>query len=314
MNTGEKINWIVGAPVGIAIRNIDYVAPHAHDGVIELILCLTGKVKVSYCFEEFTLDQGEFILVDKDAHIIYGQEPGICASIYIDLASFNKKYPYIDSIFFVCEGTKQSKVPYNTTNHKYLKAMLLTMLTIVLEHDGETAEYIKNVNKIASNIVDLLLDKFDIIFWYHPDMSIKPDALLRYRMMSDYVAKRQKEKIDISDLAEAFQLSNVYVSEFLSSVSLGFRRMLNFTRACSAEKMLIDTQMNILDISEACGFSDPKYLYESFNIWYKCTPHQFRKKYLSEAGKNNIETYLPISDIAKPLEDMRKEHFIDWFM
>lgn len=314
MSTGEKIDWIKGTPIGITIREVKYVAPHVHEGVIELILCLTGKITVSYCFEEFTLEQGEFILVDKDAHLMYSGENGICASFYIDLSYFKKKYPYIDSVFFVCEGTRQSKVPYDTYNHKYMKAMLLAILTFVLETPDERRDYLDKISHSASSIVDLLLNKFDIIFWYHPNLSIKADALLRYRMMTDYVSRRQTEKISITDLAEAFQLSNVYVSEFLSSVSLGFRRMLNFTRACSAEKMLINTQLNILDISETCGFSDPKYLYETFETWYRCTPYQFRKKYLSEAGKDNIETYLPIAEIAKPLELMRKEHFIEWFM
>ncbi len=311
---GERINWIPETPVGFSIRNVEYVAPHVHEGVIELILCLTGKVTVSYCFEEFTLERGEFILVDKDAHLIYGEEPGVCVSIYIDLSKFNKIYPYIDSIFFVCEGTRQSQVPYNTANHKALKAMLLTMLTIILEHVESEAGYVENVNKLASKIIELLLEKFDIIFWYHPNLVIKPDALLRYRMMTDYFAKRHTEKVTLSDLAEEFQLSKIYVSEFLSGVSLGFRKMLNFVRACSAEKMLINTQMNILDISEACGFSDPKYLYDSFEAWYKCTPHQFRKKYFSEADKQNTEIYLPVADIAAPLEQMRKEHFIEWFI
>ena len=314
MNVGEKINWIKGTPIGITIRSIDYVAPHDHEGVLELILCLTGKITISYFFEEFTLEPGEFILVDKDAHLLYVKEPGICASIYIDLSFFKKKYPYIDTVFFVCEGTRQSKVPYNTYDHKYLKAMLLALLTVVLERTEDSPDYLKNINKFSSNIVELLLNKFDIIFWYHPNLSIKPDAILRYRRMMDYMARRQTEKVDIADLSEEFQLSKVYISEFLSSISLGFRKMLNFNRACRAEKMLINTRMNILDISEACGFSDPKYLYETFEAWYQCTPHQFRKKYLSEAGKENIETHLPVAEIAVPLESLRKEHFIELFI
>lgn len=314
MNAGDNTNKIEDTPIDIIIREIDYIAPQVHADVVEIILCLSGEVTISYCFEEFTLKTGEFILVDKDAYYLYNGNGAICASFYIDLSFFKAKYPYIDSLFFVCEGTKESRVPFDTYNHKYLKAMLIALLTYVSENTDLNPDYVDKINKITLNIVDLLVNKFDIIYWYHPDLVIQESALLRHRMMMDYVFKHHTENINISILAEKFNLSDIYISEFISSISLGFRKMLNFIRASDAARLLISTDMNVLSISEACGFSDPKYLYKAFKEWYYCTPNEFRKKYLSEIGNEDVARRLRLSDIVGPLEQMRKEHFIDWFM
>ena len=64
MITGEKINWIEGTPLGVNIREIEYIAPHVHYDIVEITLCLLGEIKMSYCFEEFTLSPGDVILVD----------------------------------------------------------------------------------------------------------------------------------------------------------------------------------------------------------------------------------------------------------
>lgn len=314
MNAGDTTNRIKGTPIGIIIREIDYIAPKVHENVVEIILCLSGQVTISYFFEEFTLKTGEFILVDNDAYYLYNGNGAICASFYIHLPFFKTKYPYIDSLFFVCEGTSESRVPFDTYNHKYLKAMLIALLTYVSENTDHSPDYVNKINNIALSIIDLLVNKFDIIFWYHPDLAIQDSALLRYRMMMDHVFKHHTESINISMLAEKFNLSEIYVSEFLGGISLGFRRILNFIRVADAARLLISTNMNVLNISEACGFSDPKYLYKSFKEWYYCTPNQFRKKYLSEIGNEDMASQLRLSDITAHLEQMRKEHFIDWFM
>jgi AraC-like DNA-binding protein len=314
MIAGVTTNRIKDSPIGIVIREIDYIAPHVDEDIFEIIMCLSGEVTISYFFEEFTLRAGEFILVDKDVHYLYNGNGALCVSFYIHLSFFKKKYPYIDSLYFVCEGTRESKVPFDTYNHKHLKAMLIALLTYLSDNADSNPEILKKTNIITLNIVDLLVDKFDITFWYHPDLVIQKPVLLRYRMMMDYIFKHHTECIKISSLAEKFNFSEVYISELLSSVSLGFRKMLNYNRVSHAARLLINTDMSILSISEACGFSDPKYLYKAFAEWYNCTPNMFRKQYLSEVGNEDIVRTLQLSHIVKPLEQMRKEHFIDWFM
>ncbi len=310
----EEIKWINGTPLGLIIRNVNYVAPHYHKGVLEIILCLSGHITVSYCFEEFTLTAGEFILVDKDAHFLCNGVNAVCVSFYFDLSYFRKKYRYIDNLFFVCEGTKQSTVPFNTYNHKHLKAMLLAILIYLADNKDATNQIESKICNIVENIIELLLDKFDIMFWYHPGLHINKSAMEKYRVMTGYLSMHHADKISLESLSEKIGLSKAYISEFLSSVSLGFQKMLNYYRAFQAAQMLIDTNLNILEVSEQCGFSDPKYFYKSFRFWYSCTPNQFRKKYSYSGESCNREEILGLGDISKYIEEITMKHFVEWFV
>ena len=132
----EKIPWIKGTPLGIRIRNIEFVPTHLHESVIEIIFCMKGSVKFSYGFEEFKLSAGEFISVDKDAHFLFeGEADNVCVSFYIDLKWFLEKHPYITSLLFVCEATKESSIPYPTYYHKQMRGTLLAILFYLSTHE-----------------------------------------------------------------------------------------------------------------------------------------------------------------------------------
>lgn len=308
------INWIEGTPVGLIVRKVESVSPHTHSNLIEIVLCLHGQITISYFFEEFTLEAGEFILVDRDAHFLYGGKDAVCVSFYFDLVHFKDKHLYIDNLLFVCEGTKQSTVPYDTPNHKYLKAMLIALLTYLLDNNDNNRKKALKITNIAEDIIDLMIDKFDIVFWYHPGLNIEQHTMIRYRKMMSYLSEHHTEKICLKSLSREFGLSKAYVSEFLSSVSLGFQGMLNYIRAAHAAKMLIETDAKVLDVSEACGFSDPKYFYKVFKYWYFCTPKQFREKYFRNENLLNKEELLELRQVSSYLEDVRKRHFVEWFM
>lgn len=300
--------------MGVTVRKIEFVAAHMHEDLIEIILCLSGTIKVSYFFEEFQLKPGDFILVDKDAHYLYEGRDCTCASFYIDERYFEKKYHYARSLFLVCEGTAESAVPSDTYHHKYLKGMLLAIL-LYISGDGEKdKDYQKNILNVSEKIMETLINYFDIIFWYDPQLNIKKEALERYRQMNHYMRMHYSERITIEDLAKEFGLSKAYVSEFLSDVTLGFRRILGFIRVSNSEILLFRTKMNMVAISETCGFSDPKYYYNTFRTWYNCTPYQMRKKYLNEVGVDNREEILEFSSVRAILGEMMEPYFKDMFI
>jgi len=314
MLNNEAMSWIKGTPVGINIRKLSYIAPHSHKDVIEITLCLTGEITFSYCFEEFRLKPGEFILVEKDVHYLSGDE-AICASFYIDLHYFKEKYPYVDSLMFVCEATAESSVPYDTYHHQYLKSILLALLFYVNGTPDKQKEIQARVTHAAEKIMELMMDRFDIIFYYEPGLDITPKAMRRYRDAMKYIYDHSGEKVTIKEVADHCGVSGAYMSEFLRSISKGFRAMTGYIRVCKSEKYLLDTDMSIMDISEICGFSDTKYYYEFFKRWYRCTPGQYRKRYKNEMRRvGNIEESVPMSEIAPPLAKMMEKHFIDMFL
>lgn len=311
MYKAEKIQWDDNSPINVKVRKIDYIAPHIHENTVEITMCLVGEIKFSYYFEEFTLKPGDFILVDHDTHYMYDGKDAVCVSYYLNLDYFEKEFPFIKNLLFVCENTADSSIPYNTYKHKHLKGVLLAILLFMLQHPEKDHEYIKKMNEAAGKIMEVVMEHFDIIFFYNPQLQISEKAFARWRKITDYLFTHFTEDISIKNIADEFGMSEAYTTEFVSKYTLGFRQMLAYVRMCHAEKLLLYSDMSIMEVSEACNFSDPKYLYKTFRYWYDCTPTQFRKQYLNEMNKENMAHDLDISDLLEPVTEMTKKHFID---
>lgn len=311
----EKISWISDTPVGIRIRNIELVPTHMHENIVEIILCLRGSVTFCYGYEEYTLSEGEFISVDKDAHYLFSEDSNnICISFYINLEWFLEKYPYVTSLLFVCEATKGASRPYPTFYHNQLKGILIAMLAYFSKHDQNDYKYKSTIINGAERIVDILINHFEIVYYYNPDVVLKNELLERNHNLLVYLREHSAEKITLESMARDFNLTQSYISEFMRTFYLGFLKTLGYIRANNSEMLLLTSEMNITDISEACGFSDPKYYYSAFKEWYKCTPKQFRKIYRNKMYDKASEHELKKEDLLEMLNDTMLDHFIDLFL
>ncbi len=301
-----QIEWIEGTPLAVEIQKIYFVSPHTHEDVVEITMCLSGEIEFSYCFEEFTLREGEFLLVDKDVHFL-SSKGGVSVSFYFDLKHFEEKYPHITSLMFVCEHTAESKIPYNTERHKQLKLTLLALLSYILGENENEKNYKERIISAAEKILVTIMNNFDIIFYYKPERYIKSEMLVRYQMAIKYMYDNYWKKITLGDLADYCGISEIYMSEFLNKMTIGFRAILGYVRTAKSEGFLMNTDLTLTEVSERCGFSDTKYYYAAFKKWYGCTPGEFRKKYKKEMGKENIEITLDREDIKEPLNHMIKK-------
>jgi len=314
MYKAERIKWEENSPINVKVRKIDYIAPHIHEDTVEITMCIAGEIKFSYYFEEFTLRPGDFILVDHDTHYMYDGKDAVCVSFYLNLDYFEKEFPFIKNLLFVCEYTADSSIPYDTYKHKFLKGLLLATLLYMLEHPEQDRDYAEKMRSAAHKIMTAVMDYFDIIFFYNPDMQISRKAFARWRYITDYLFRHFDENIAIKDLAAEFGMSEAYTTEFIAKYTLGFRHMLAYVRMCYAERLLLYTDKSIIEISEECNFSDPKYLYKVFRHWYDCTPTQFRKQYLNEMNKEHVAEDMELSALLEPVTEMIKKHFVDMLL
>jgi AraC-like DNA-binding protein len=309
----EIIPWIKGTPLGLKIREIEFVPPHMHDDIIEIIFCLKGSVRFNYEYEQFTLHEGEFISVDKDAHYLYAGKDDICVSFYIDLSWFKERFPFISSLLFVCEYTRDSTSPKRQC-HERLKGILIALLFFIGNSDKDNKNFQKVIISSVEKIVDLFIDCFDIIFFYNPTLTLKPELMERHHNITRYMQSHCSEKITLDTMSEEFYLAKSYISAFLRKVDSGFENYLGYMRAYRSEKLLLSTDMNITDISEACGFSDPKYYYDTFRKWYRCTPRQFRKSYTNKMKSPCLDHELNIRDAFDALDNLMLHHYMDVFL
>ena len=97
-----KREQIGDSPLYISLYSVRQTATRINErGTLEIIFCLKGSVKFTYAYEEFTLHEGEYISVDKDAYYLYEGKDNICVSFYIDLNRYTDRYPFISSSMFI---------------------------------------------------------------------------------------------------------------------------------------------------------------------------------------------------------------------
>ncbi len=314
MYGGDNIQWIKETCLGYSVRNVVRTVPHIHEDLIEIIMCVAGEIRMSYCFEEFLLKTGDFILVDRDTHYLYGGKNATCAFLYLDLGELEKIHPGMQKRMYVCEYTDDSQLPHHTPAHERLKGIVLAIL-LYLAMDGRTEHpELDRMAAAAENLADVIDKHFDILDYYNPDSGVSDSMRKKYIRITNYIFDHYKEKITLEDLAELTGNNKSYISEFMGKYIIGFQEMVGFARLCFAEKLLMTTDMSMMQISEECGFSDPKYLYHHFKKWYNCTPGDFKKRYFHEMLKDTDEQEISIASVRSQLDGLVREHFLEIYM
>lgn len=303
-----KAMQIGDTPLSISVYSVENLpAKKNPPGTLQIVLCLKGTVEYSYAYEEFHLRAGEYIAVDTDAYFFRKGRDNLCVSFLIDLTQYKSKHPFIEHEFFVCEGLPQSDVKdYPTIHHERLKGLMLIALKDICEGNLE------DIPKITEDIVEVFVNHFDIVFYHNEGQDISDEMVDRIKRINYYLIKHKHEKLTLGSVADHLGITEGYLSEILRKHSIGFSGMLSYMRASESEELLLNSDKNIIDISEECGFSDVKYYYSAFKKWYKCTPRQFRERY-GQVEKAEIE-YLPVEAVKEQVDILMRKHYCDMFL
>ena len=111
------------------------------------------------------------------------------------------------------------------------------------------------------------------------DMS--EEDLQRLCRITRYIMLNYKEKISLDDISQLEHLSSYYLSHLIKeNLSFNFQNFVNAIRLEFAEKLLVFSNMTLMQISQECGFSSPNYFNKCFSAWHGKTPAQYRKDYV----------------------------------
>lgn len=310
----ESIKWIKDTALGVTVRELSFIAPHAHENMLEITMCLQGSITFDYCFEKFRLREGEFILVDRDTHYLHSGENAVCASFYINLAHESGRYRHLTSRMLVCEGAADSTIPLNAA-HDQMRGMLIAVLDYLLWHDQGNAGFEKDIERITDRIVNLVDNKFDICCWQNAGSGeLSEKSLTRLKKLVDYLFQHYREKVTLQNCADLIGVSKGYMSYLFSKQTIGFNHVITYIRTWNAERLLLTTDMSIEEISSESNFSATKYMYAAFDYWYHCTPNEYRKKYRSEMKKSNVYAIIPIEDVQTQIIKLTNEQLIRMYI
>lgn len=283
----EEITFIPGTPAAIRACCIRDYRPHWHSNCLEVVFVLKGTAQILASYDRFDLEEGDFVVLNEgDIHFIHSREENLLLSLYIDLLSFEDKYPYIRYLNFICESFNT-----NAMQEKLIPQLRQLLLTVIVEAAAEQRDTSK-INDNMNKLMELLVYKFDMVHYYN-GRSIPEDQLLRYHRIMKEIETGYSERISLEELAEKEFIGKNYMSQFWKKMTnMNFTEYLNSRRSEMAEKLLLTSGRSISDISLSCGFSDPKYIYKSFRKWYGVTPSEHKAAYAEyEKREENFEEY-----------------------
>lgn len=101
----------------------------------------------------------------------------------------------------------------------------------------------------------------------------------RIRGILTYIHENYDQNLVQYEVAQKFYFSREYFSKFFKKYAgMSFKEYLTRYRLIKSEKLLLDTDITILQIAMDCGFTDERQFISAFKKYYRMTPSQFRKE------------------------------------
>ncbi len=282
----ESISYISDLPFKISFLNVGQESRHCHKEV-EILMVLRGVTHYRIYHMDYELGPGDLIIADaEDLHQIHDSSDDILIlSLHVDTRRFEKQYPNIRYMFFVCEECMEG--PSGS------RQLLENKLTLLKQHIARLAfDYGKDKKDLPllreeiKDLVSILVNHFQ--GFYMEDFQYKtsqqdmsPDDLQRLCRITRYIMLHYNQKISLDDIAEMEHLSTYYLSHLIKeNLGFNFQNFVNSIRLEFAEKLLVFSNMTLMQISQECGFSSPNYFNKCFSAWHGKTPAQYRKAYV----------------------------------
>ena len=263
---------------------------HQHSD-IEIILILKGSLVIFTKNETFTMSPGDVAYFNpNEMHASHTgeQEPCTILVIQINLKLLSDHFQPIKNIRFT-ENNLSACIPA-----KELPAFRKTCYDLGYNYFcndfGFQLRCLSDVFRIFGSL--LVLAPYETM----TSESLQSDLHYQRRLerILNYIEEHYTEKISLTQIAEHEHLSLSYLSHvFKEEMNMSFLEYLNSLRFEHAEEMIRYTDMSILDVCIASGFSDSKYLTKQFKQYYQMTPREFRKqKDLLPAKRKHEQSYM----------------------
>lgn len=247
---------------------------HWHDD-IELILILSGEMQYRVNGELIALSRGEGIFVNaRQLHFGFSPTMTECEFICVLLhpillcSSQIVEQKYVSPLLF------NEQLPFcRLTNESDSERAVLSSIQRIYDlRDDELYEL--KLQREFFGIWIALCEKLLPI----PEKSLRPNHNLSVlKDMISFIEKNHGERLTLTEIAAAGRVGKTGCCNI-------FKKYLNKTpneyltelRLRKAMELLRTTDLTILEISYAVGFSGASYFSETFRKFYSCTPSEYR--------------------------------------
>ena len=304
----EYIEYMKDLPIKMHLANIMEYPLHWKDS-IEILYVIKGTINVQIETEIYTLKEREIEIVN--ANEIYSlkseDEDNLVLILNIDPNFFERYYDGAKEMFFYTnslDDNVQEGEKYHILR-RYISILLYESVSKIDDYEDE-------IEDTLLKLMYHLLNNFHYLFYEEESLREDEVQLERYHRIIKYLSNNYMNKVSLQEIADKEFLSSQYLSyKIKDTFGQSFNDFLNGIRVEESRKLLLDTDKNILEISEEVGFSHVRYYNKHFKNHYECSPMEYRKKHKvteEELDKMKRIKYYPRKDALEYLKSFLEDY------
>ena len=270
-NEYELISHSKLADCTMFIVDMVYRPMHLHKE-LELCVVLSGSCRVSTDRQSFEARPGEILLFDAGSshELCASGAPARLLTLQISNSFCARFYPQIRSIRFGCRGLSSCLGPEQLPALR--RAMLLALSNYLRDTPEAPFACMAQINAIFA----ILLGGTPYRVLSDTENMTQTRNAERMHRILHYLETHYSEPVRLSEIAEREGLTQTYLSHlFREQLHIPFQDYLGRLRLEAAMLLLRQSDTTLTDAAYACGFSDPKYLNQSFLKNLGMTPRQW---------------------------------------
>lgn len=252
----------------IFLNNLLYRTPHVHKE-FEVCLLLDGSVQLLSPSSSRAFSAGSLWVINPfESHELIAERPALILSLQIAPAFFSGIFPQMENIEFSLSPA---------AGGDEISPLAASLLEIARTYFSPEEYAPLRCAGLICLFFEQLLEAAPTRCISEKERQSSANRAQRIRTISAYIDRHYSEKLLLTDLACELGLTMGYLSAFFKSAfGLSFQSYVRKLRCEKARQLLLCTDLSLLDISLACGFSDLKYFNQGFAQQFGCSPRQYR--------------------------------------
>lgn len=281
----EKSIYGLKFPVKIAVKK-DEEPMHWHKD-LEILCVLKGRIRLQVNNAFYDLKEDDIFLINsEDLHrITLLEEKSIFLTMDIMLEYYEKYFVELEYIVFIDDDSINTGE--NNALQKDIKRRIAQML---VEIKNKNIDYQNRIIYNTSSLLAALINQFNMVKKNSKSFRNK-EQFSRIWKAYEYMYTHYQRRITIGEVADYVHISSSHLSHVIkNTMGLSFEKWINQIRAEHSMKFLLNSDKSIAMISKECGFSDPKYFKQYFELFFQCTPQEYRTRNQHKVAESGFQS------------------------
>jgi AraC-like DNA-binding protein len=297
--------------LNLFLSKLFYRALHYHREC-ELMMALEGDADIIFSNGKVShLSEGNVAVIGPMVmHEIRSGKNGILIiTVQTSFAMLEYFLSYRISPFFVTDSDISQYL-----NEEEKKSLSRLCLDIALAYPGMPEDDAGECFLLQAKLISILINLLPKAERKSDDSKMTKMRAKTISRVLEYVDDNFQHKLTLGELAKSENLSLSYLSHaFKDAMGISFQEYLKQKRFENASRLLQSSEMNLLDISIASGFSDVRYMMKAFAEIAGCSPAEYRRSFREYSEENSRvaeinQYYLTREEACKKLIEYRTKY------